>query len=271
MLNMNNILLNLNKNRNNENNGNNENNDYINTTIGAGGRFCNNIIRNIVCSEIAKKHNLRFIYSYFLEMDKLGINLYIEGKNLYKKTLDMKDNDFFTVLNQKEIDYNIYPHNAYFQIPEIAKFIREYFCSDYVKNNVIKSNYYKNRYNKNNDVFLHIRLGDAAHHNPGFDYYDNLLKNIDFDIGYISSDSINNNICKRLIEKYNLIPFQMNEVRTIMFGSTCKNIILSNGSFSWIIGVMGYYSNIYYPNTELLKEKWCGNIFVFDDWNKINY
>lgn len=62
----------------------------------------------------------------------------------------------------------------------------------------------------------------------------------------------------------------LNEIDTIMFGSTCKNIILSNGTFSWMIGVFGYHSTIYYPDPKL-KECWHGDIFVFDDWNKVQY
>ena len=49
-----------------------------------------------------------------------------------------------------------------------------------------------------------------------------------------------------------------NEIDTIHFGSTCKNVILSHGSFSAIIGYMAFYSNVYcYKNNT-----WCPNIFI---------
>ena len=41
-----------------------------------------------------------------------------------------------------------------------------------------------------------------------------------------------------------------NEIDTIQFGSTCKNIILSHGSFSAMIGNLSFYSNIYYPKID---------------------
>jgi hypothetical protein len=53
-----------------------------------------------------------------------------------------------------------------------------------------------------------------------------------------------------------------------MFGSTTKNIILSGGTFSWLIGFLGFYSKILYPN---FRCQWFGSIFVFDDWSRIYY
>jgi hypothetical protein len=58
------------------------------------------------------------------------------------------------------------------------------------------------RYNNNNDCFVHIRLGDVAIWNPGFDYYDNILMNLDIDNIYISTDTKDHNIIKKLKEKY---------------------------------------------------------------------
>ena len=53
-----------------------------------------------------------------------------------------------------------------------------------------------------------------------------------------------------------------------MFGSTCNNIVLSGGTFSWLIGFLAIKSeNIYYPE---IKQKWYGDIFSFSNWKKIN-
>jgi hypothetical protein len=57
-----------------------------------------------------------------------------------------------------------------------------------------------------------------------------------------------------------------NEVDTIMFGNTCKYIVLSGGTFSWLIGLLGFNSVVYYPKQ---KQLYYGNIFVFPDWNGI--
>lgn len=136
------------------------------------------------------------------------------------------------------------------------------------KDNIINKNIFKSRYQNNNDVFIHVRLGDIINLNAGLSYYEKVLNNMKFDNGYISSDSINHKICNTLIKKYNLKIINKNIIETIMFASTCHNVILSNGTFSWLIGLLSFYSNIYYPK---IKVMWHGNIFVFDDWNEIDY
>ena len=60
----------------------------------------------------------------------------------------------------------------------------------------------------------------------------------------------------------------INPIETIQFGSTCKNIILSHGSFSAVIGYLGFYSNIYYMNK---NSTWCPlGIFINKGFIPIN-
>ena len=115
-------------------------------------------------------------------------------------------------------------------------------------------------------MFIHVRLGDIENTwNNSYQYYDNIIQNISFNKGYISSDTINSDICIKLIKKYNLHIVDENEINTIMFASTCNNILLSGGTFSWLIGFLAYYSkNIYYPKDK--KDKWYGDIFIFAEW-----
>jgi hypothetical protein len=259
--------------RNNNKNNKNLNNieyidkDSINNTSKSPGRFCNHFIRNMLAHFICLKNNLKFNYSYKNEMNKLGINLY-SGENTYRNTILLKDDNILDTLNSKNNNFNIICKDFY-QTPEFSKILREHFLMNKNKNEILKNNKYNNRYEKNNDLFVHVRLGDIKNFNPGFDYYNNIIKNINFEKGYISSDSIDDPICKKLIYQYNLQPFIADEVDTIMFSTTCKHIILSNGTFSWTIGLLSFYSNIYYPINNLEK-KWHGDIFVFDDWNGIN-
>jgi hypothetical protein len=56
------------------------------------------------------------------------------------------------------------------------------------------------------------------------------------------------------------------EINTIQFASTCKHIILSNGSFSAIIGYFSFFSTIYYPE---IQREWHGDIFSISDWIKV--
>jgi len=73
-----------------------------------------------------------------------------------------------------------------------------------------------------------------------------------------------------LIDKYNLTVFEGNEVQTMQFGSTCKHIVLSKGTFSWWIGVLSFDSNVWFPENKNIKP-WHGEIFIFPEWNKVCY
>ena len=89
--------------------------------------------------------------------------------------------------------------------------------------------------------------------------------------GYIASDEIEHPICKRLIEEHQLIPVLLNPIDTIMFGSTCKYQILSMGTFSWIIGVLGYFSTIFFPNDSDKVSICPYELFDFPDWHSVDY
>jgi hypothetical protein len=80
---------------------------------------------------------------------------------------------------------------------------------------------------------------------------------------------MNHEVIQYLIRKYNLIPFQKNDIETIMFANTCKKLILSGGTYSWLLGFFAFYSSeIYYPKYE---KPWFGNIFEADSsWISMN-
>ena len=244
---------------------------YItNTTICNNGQFCNQLIRNICSSQIAKKYNLKFTYISYPETLELGIPLYIDGQFYYDSYIDFSDGNFEDyITNNHELKQNIDVTKHFFQNPFIALHIRNYLTSDAIKPNIIQKNKFIERYNNNNDLCIHVRLGDTVQFNPGFEYYDNMIQNQipEYDKAYITSDEITHPICKALIEKYDLTVFNSNALETLMFGSTCKYILLSSGTFSWMMGILGFNSKVFYPNVEN-RDKWHGDIFVFDDWIK---
>lgn len=135
-----------------------------------------------------------------------------------------------------------------------------------IKQNIINVNPFKERYNNNNDLCVHVRLTDATIYNPGINYYLKTIKNINFDNLFICSDDINHDIIKQIIQHYpNGKIIDYDEVQTIQFASTCKNIVLSNGTFSSMIGYLSFFSTINYPTIEQGKE-WHGDLFSIDGW-----
>ena len=210
----------------------------------------------------SKKFDLLCNYKYFEKFSELGIELYI-GTKTYDTNLLVTEKNFMLLLNDDTYfqPSNIIIHNnIWFQKKEFCLYLQEHFNNKIYKNKIILKNSFKERYNNNNDLFIHFRLGDVEENTIKlFECYDNLLKNMSFENGYISSDSINNKYCEYFIKKYNLKIIDYDEIKTIMFGSTCNNIVLSGGTFSWLIGFFAFYSkNIYYPSYE---NPWFGNIF----------
>ena len=179
---------------------------------------------------------------------------------------------------KKNINFNI-KTQGFFQKNQITELIHNYLNSDKIMNNIIKNNKYKNRYNNNNDCFIHIRLGDVERYNPGFMYYDYIISKLEFDNLYISTDTENHIIINNLKNKYpNLKIYNSSLDDIILFGSTCKYVILSYGTFSAVIGYLSFYSNVYY-NKYSEKYAWDykskNNMFInkctkIGNWKEIN-
>ena len=181
----------------------------------------------------------------------------------------MKDQNFLDILNQKdELKSNLDLNNNYFQTEEITTLLSDYLIEK--KSDIIKNNIFRERYDNNNDLFIHIRLSDASRWNPGADYYLNTIKIINFDKIYIASDQFDHQIIKLIRKNFPESKLVVkNEIETIKFGSTCKNIILSHGSYSAIIGYLSFFSNVYYIDKD---PKWCPlGMFENKGWIPIKF
>jgi hypothetical protein len=237
------------------------------TTTKEIGRLGNQIIRNIAVSIIAQKHNLQVNYCNNTSFIKLGLSLFM-GSNIFENTILLTDTNYFNILNSNDLKYNLNPNENYFQTKEITNLLYKYLHSEPIKNNIINNNKYKERYNNNNDLFVHIRLDDMAYNNPGLYYYINTISRINHSNLYISTDSLNHMLILNLKERFpKLVIINSDEINTIQFASTCKNIILSHGSFSAVIGYLSFFSQIYYPEYESGKI-WYGDMFSINNWNK---
>ena len=242
----------------------------INNMTGSEERLCNHIIRALAASFIAKQQNLKFNYGqYFDKMISLGIKLY-EGTMTYRNSQIISNTNIMNYLKHNIPIYkNIIVNNSYFQTKDFSNYLYDHYQNTDNQQSIIDANKFNNRYKNNNDVFIHVRLGDIEHFNQGFAYYDKALNDIhSFENGYIASDSITHETCKKLIQKYNLKIIDYNEIETIMFGSTCKNIILTGGSFSYIIGLFGFFSKVYYLKG--FDNGYPSELFFIDNWTEIN-
>jgi hypothetical protein len=237
------------------------------TTTGSNGRFCNQLVRNLAVSLIAERHNLYVNYCSGDLIKVLGINLFC-GRKRYNNNIELTDDNYFEVYNRAKLNSNLMPNNSYFQTKKISNFLVGYLRANNVKPAVIAANPFKIRYNTNNDVCIHIRLTDVAEFNPGINYYLKILGDINFEKLFITSDDLNHSIIAGIMDVYpNTILIDCDIIKSIQFASTCKNVILSHGSFSAVIGYLSYFSVVHYPEYENNKI-WYGDLFSIDGWIK---
>jgi hypothetical protein len=223
---------------------------------GNWGRLGNQIFRSIPISILVKKHNLKVKYpaKYLQTIEKLGIILHYGDKDT-QITKKLNDDNYMSFLNMNNTDHSFELDYCFFQTKDISDLICNYIRTT-CKDNIIKCNKFKERYNNNNDIFIHIRLGDTINWRiETNNYIANTIKLLNYDNIYIASDTLKH---KQIINIQNTFKnvhlIDYNEIDTIHFGTTCKNVILSYGTFSAIIGYMAFYSNVYYYNH---KSKIC--------------
>lgn len=241
---------------------------YINNSSIHQGRFGNLFFVNMFLHFISFKYDLKCYYKYGKRFHELGIS-FNKGKHTYQKNCLITDNNFLRILRSNILEpCNVIIHHVWFQNKEFCLMLKSYFKNEKIKNKIMEKNIFKARYQKNNDLFIHFRLGDVTNiTNTNTECYDNLIRQISYSNGFIASDSINHPLCKELVQKYNFKLIDLNEVKTIMFASTCKYIVLSGGTFSWLIGFFAFYSqDIYYKD---FQQRWYGDIFSFLNWKKI--
>ena len=242
---------------------------YMTTTI-YNGRLGNQIIRNLAVSLIAEKYDLHVKYYNEPLIRKLGIKLF-SGSKTFSNIIPLTDENYFSIYNCENLNDNLNPNDNFFQTLPITNLLHTYLHSDKIKANIIESNPFHARYNANNDLYLHIRLADVARWNPGIDYYMKTIKNINFDNMYISTDEKSHNIIKEIVQAYpNAKILEYDEIATIQYASTCKNIILSHGSFSALIGYLSFFSTVNYSEYEPTKI-WYGDMFSINGWVKHSY
>jgi len=242
------------------------------TTTNNNGRLGNQIIRNLAVSIIAEKYNLYVDYSSYELINNLGIKLF-KGIHNFNNTIILNDDNFFDIYNCENLKSNLNPNNNYFQTKGITNFLYNYLHTESIKQNIINNNPFRNRYNRNNDLFVHIRLTDATKWNPGINYYKTFIKNINYNKLFIATDEINNIIIKKLLLFFPHAKIIISdEIKTIQFASTCKNILLSHGSFSAVIGYLSFFSTVNYPkyihngNIDHSNNIWYGDMFRISGW-----
>ena len=279
-------------------------------TLNTPGRFGNQFIRNTFMSMLATKYNLSAIYSHENEHARLGLPLYkgtmywpanganaVNAANTPNTVNEISDVDVIGWLKSSEAtlptNMSVRNDNCYFQSRECSDLLHDYLKRHHLQ--IRAANKFAARYGTNDDIFMHIRLDDAAQWSPGYDYYARALTatlgaqtdtlGVQTDtLGVqtdtlgarararaagtilLSSDSPGHPICQRLVADFPNAKILVCDdlVELIQFASTCRHVILSHGSFSALIGNFSFDSTVYYPPYPF--QMWFGDMFSNPGW-----
>jgi hypothetical protein len=230
-------------------------------TIPKNGRLGNAMFRNCAASILSKKFDIKVDrYLNCKELQILRPKFYKNGTKVYQNVIDVRYKNFFEILQQDNIDYGLN-----LKCPcQDENFVLVY------KKEIL--NQFDLRYDQKqkDNLFVHVRLGDCIQENrvPSLDYYVQAIEQTKFEKGYISSDTPSNDIVTYLMNRFNLTLYESQPTETINFAKDFGSLVLSKGTFSWWMGFLSQSKSIFYPNG---GPKWCGEIFVFDEWKPINF
>jgi hypothetical protein len=230
-------------------------------TIAKNGRLGNAMFRNCAASILSKKFNIKVeAYLKCQDLKILRPMFHAEGERTHKEQIQVKYNNFFSILGQNDINYGL---------DLICPCQSKNFVLNYQKQILNQFDLQYDEYHKN-DLFIHVRAGDCIKLNrvASIDYYTKAIEQSQFNIGYISSDTPSHETVTHLINKFNLTPYFNKPAETINFAKDFGSLVLSNGTFSWWMAFLSKAKNIFYP---IGGPKWCGDIFVFDEWKPIQY
>lgn len=242
------------------------------------GRFCNQLIRQAFASMLAQKFDLTVAYPCAGDVQRLGIACYSGAVELpaaapagaAAAAAPTTEDEVLGVIEGRlppaETKISMNNDNCYCQSRQHTKVLREWLRPQAAS--IRAANTFAARYRNNSDVFLHIRLGDVPGYNPGVAYYRAALARTAPDastVRYISTDTPGHPIVQQLVADHpeTRVVVDGDLVKVIQFASTCKDVILSHGSFSAVIGFLAFDSHVYYaPYTTM----WCGDMFSQPDW-----
>ena len=232
-------------------------------TLTYNGRLGNNIIQYITAFLFAKKNNFflnckpKTNYGDFGEYFKLPIS---DGQIKGEEIVIVNDENYIKLFESKNLEIKHYHFEGFFQDKIFLEKYRKELLS------LFELNYQKK---DTNQVFVHYRIGDIIDDRRmlPIEYFYESLDKINPIGGYISSENLSHKFCIQLMKKYNLVEFQSDPLSTLNFAKNFDNIVLSEGTFSWLIGFLSSGKNIFCNERNY---KWHGDI-NFSFWNKLGW
>ncbi len=225
-------------------------------TLQYEGRLSNNIIQFLAGYFFAKKNNFYFnpeLQTIFnnsgsetriIKQDQLPLIGHLVQHDL---TI-VNDANFLDLFFSTELEIKHYHFVGFFQQRKFLEYIKP-FIGEILD---IKNEF------KQGELFVHYRIGDLIYYErDGLpiwtprEYFDDAISKIDFKKGWISSDTPEHPHVCWLINKYKLEICKMSPLDTILFAKDCEYLVLSEYTFSGMIGYLSKGSNVWCNRREL--------------------
>jgi hypothetical protein len=219
-------------------------------TLQYEGRLSNNIIQFLAAYFFAKKNNLYFnpdlqtIFSNsgsdtkIIKEDRLPLL----GHLLQRDLTIVTDQNFLQLFFSEKVEIKHYHFSGFFQQLKFLEYIKPHIREILDINNQVRPG----------ELFVHYRIGDLVYYERDAlpiwtprEYFHDAISKINFNSGWISSDTPDHPNVKWLISKYNLKVCDLPPLDTILFAKDSEYLVLSEYTFSGMIGYLSKNSKIW--------------------------
>lgn len=236
----------------------------------AAGRLGNRVIQNVAVSMLARRYDVAAAYAMEHECRALGLELWSGSKRMTGPDMVLTNQLLRNLLDaadgaQLPGHLHLNGEESYFQFPWFAHIVRNYFRLEAL-DSLYRANPWRGRFNNNSDTFVHVRLGDIEHlPSRGAAAYAAAIGSPRGRV-LIASDSPAHPTVRTLVQRFNAELVLLSPVETIQLGATCANLVLSDGTFSWVIGALAPASSVV-RIVPRHNASWTGDM-VFDGWTR---
>lgn len=256
----------------------------VTVEYGWGNRLGNVMLMHVAALLFAKKFGLKFgsapfVPHYALSPDRpdpvttgfneTGLKTIVLNniREHHQPYIQVHDLNFIQLLNQDRVIDGHYHFQDYFQLKDFVlpyrKEIKNVFNIQYVQQS-------------KEEMMVVVRLGDVSKRRQRLplSYYVEAIEKLQSkgcQGGWITSDSMQHPDVLFLQDRYKLKPYICGvPSQTINFAKDFNNLVLSEGTYCWWIGLLSLGTNIV-CNDRRDKFTWHGDIFCYPEWIKLHH
>jgi hypothetical protein len=219
----------------------------------APGRLGNRLFHTLAVSMLAAKYDLATEYQYGDLFARLGLALADGSRRMVAGPAVELDDARWESLMAAPLEPGA-PLNArlqigaltYFQTPSFARAARALLQAPRTQRALLAANPWRDRARANDDVFVHVRLGDldalAPHLTRQPAHFIAAVANVTAGAAgipgrvFVASDEPGRPEVRAVADAFGgEVVLGLDSVATWQFGATCKHLVLSDSTFSWAV------------------------------------